>query len=127
MTVSGWLRSSVPLGLAFTHPGTSGLLTVIAVEWVLITCMGVFNPIYATERLRRTPQAHTAQVLTAWSVTGRLTQAALMTVWGVLATVVGPLAAITVSGVLLLGTPLLLPTRRHTRDPEPARPAVAVS
>ncbi|MEU5827837.1 MFS transporter [Micromonospora tulbaghiae] len=127
MTVSGWLRSIVPLGLAFTHPGTTGLLTVIAVESVLITCMGVFNPIYATERLRRTPQAHTAHVLTAWSVTGRLTQAALMTVWGVLATVVGPLAAITVSGVLLLATPLLLPTRRHTRDPEPARPAAAVS
>ncbi|MET9300205.1 MFS transporter [Micromonospora aurantiaca] len=126
MTASGWLRSIVPLGLAFTHPGTTGLLTVIAVESVLITCMGVFNPIYATERLRRTPQAHTAQVLTAWSVTGRLTQAALMAGWGVLATVVGPLAAITVSGVLLLATPLVLPTRRHTRDPEPARPAAAV-
>jgi hypothetical protein len=31
----------------------------------------------------------------------------------VLATVTDPLAAITISGVLLLGTPLLLPRREH--------------
>lgn len=55
MTVFGWLRSLFPLGLAFVRPGIPGLLTVIIVEGLLITCMGVFNPIYATERLQRTP------------------------------------------------------------------------
>ncbi|WP_089158123.1 MFS transporter [Micromonospora sp. NBS 11-29] len=109
MTASGWLRSVFPLGLAFLRPGVTGLVTVIVVEALLIVCMGVFNPIFATERLRRTPRDRAARVLGAWSVGNRLTQAALTALWGVLATVVGPLAAITVSGGFLLATPLLLP------------------
>ena len=120
MTVSGWLRSIFPLGLAFIHPGITGLLTVIIVEGLLITCMGIFNPIYATERLQRTPADHAARVLSAWSVSSKLVQATLMVIWGILATLTSPLAAITISGVLLLATPLLLPKRTHLFDPEPA-------
>ncbi|MFI8992862.1 MFS transporter [Streptomyces sp. NPDC053542] len=111
MIVSGWLRSLFPLGLAFVRPGISGLLTVIVVEGLLITCMGIYNPIYATERLQRTPADRTAQVLSTWGACSKLLQAALMVIWGVLATLTSPLAAITMSGVLLLATPLLLPTR----------------
>jgi MFS family permease len=120
MTVSGWLRSLFPLGLAFIHPGITGLLTVIIVEGLLITCMGVFNPIYATERLQRTPADHAAQVLSAWSVSSKLVHATLMVIWGILATLTSPLAAITISGVLLLATPLLLPKRPHLCSPAPA-------
>jgi hypothetical protein len=116
MIASGWLRSLFPLGLAFVHPGIPGLLTVIGVEGLLITCMGVFNPIYATERLQRAPAGHAAQVLSTWSVSSKLLQAALMVVWGILATFTSPLTAITISGVLLLATPLLLPTRMHMSD-----------
>ncbi|MDT0344385.1 MFS transporter [Streptomyces litchfieldiae] len=122
MTVSGWLRSLFPLGLAFVQPGIPGLLTVIVVESLLITCMGVFNPIHATERLQRTPADHAAQVLSTWSVSGKLVQAALTAIWGLLATLTSPLTAITVSGVLLLATPLLLPGRTHLSTPEPAAP-----
>jgi hypothetical protein len=82
--------------------------------------MGVFNPIHATERLRRTPADHAARVLTTWSVSSRLLQAALTAIWGILATLTSPLAAITMSGVLLLATPLLLPKRIHLSAPEPA-------
>jgi len=49
-----------------------------------------------------------------------------MVVWGVLATLTGPLAAITLSGVLLLATPLSLPGRTHLSGPEPAAPAEGV-
>ncbi|MFE0130288.1 MFS transporter [Streptomyces sp. NPDC059037] len=117
MTVSGWLRSLFPLGLAFVRPGIPGLLTVIIVEGLLITCMGIFNPIYATERLQRTPADLTAQILSTWSACGKLLQAALMVIWGILATLTSPLAAITFSGVLLLATPLLLPRRIHLSAP----------
>ncbi|GHH60687.1 MFS family permease [Streptomyces umbrinus] len=120
MTVFGWLRSLFPLGLAFVGPGIPGLLTVIIVEGLLITCMGIFNPIYATERLQRTPVHRTAQVLSTWSAISKLMQAALMVTWGILATLTSPLTAITVSGVLLLATPLLLPKRIHLSAPEPA-------
>jgi MFS family permease len=118
MLVSGWLRSIFPLGLAFTQPGIAGLLTVIVVEGLLIACMGIFNPIYATERLQRTPADHAARVLTAWSVGNKLLQAALVAIWGVLATLTSPLAAITISGVLLLATPLLLPGRTDMPEAE---------
>lgn len=110
MIVSGWLRSCFPLGLALVQPGVPGLLTVIVVEGLLITCMGVFNPILATERLQRTPADRAAQVLTTWSVSSKLVQAALMVIWGGLATITSPLAAITLSGLFLLATPLLLRT-----------------
>ncbi|MFD9187314.1 MFS transporter [Streptomyces phaeochromogenes] len=126
MTVFGWLRSLFPLGLAFVRPGIPGLLTVIIVEGLLITCMGVFNPIYATERLQRTPADRTAQVLSTWSATSKLMQAALMVIWGVLATLTSPLTAITLSGVLLLATPLLLPKRIHLSASEPALSAEGV-
>ncbi|MCX5602508.1 MFS transporter [Streptomyces phaeochromogenes] len=126
MTVFGWLRSLFPLGLAFVRPGIPGLLTVIIVEGLLIACMGVFNPIYATERLQRTPVDRTAQVLSTWSATSKLMQAALMVIWGVLATLTSPLAAITMSGVLLLATPLLLPKRIHLSASEPALSAEEV-
>ncbi|WP_406486642.1 MFS transporter [Streptomyces phaeochromogenes] len=126
MTVFGWLRSLFPLGLAFVRPGIPGLLTVIIVEGLLITCMGVFNPIYATERLQRTPVDRTAQVLSTWSATSKLMQAALMMIWGFLATLTSPLTAITMSGVLLLATPLLLPKRIHLSAPEPASSAEEV-
>ncbi|MDI9914776.1 hypothetical protein [Rhodococcus sp. IEGM 1379] len=53
---------------------------MIAVEGLLITCMGIFNPINATERLQRTPAHHAARVLTAWSVSSKLAQAILMVV-----------------------------------------------
>jgi len=122
MIVSGWLRSLFPLGLAFTQPGIPGLLTVIIVEGLLITCMGIFNPIYATERLQRAPADHAAQVLSTWSVSSKLVQATLMVIWGILATFTSSLAAITISGVLLLATPLLLPKRTHLPDPKPAAP-----
>jgi MFS family permease len=126
MIVSGWLRSLFPLGLAFTHPGIPGLLTVIIVEGLLITCMGIFNPIYATERLQRTPADHAAQVLSTWSVSSKIVQATLMVIWGILATLTTPLAAITISGVLLLATPLLLPKRTDMPDPAAASPAEVV-
>jgi MFS family permease len=113
LIVTGWLRSIFPLGLALTRPGIPGLLTVIVVEGLLIACMGVFNPITATERLRRAPTEHAAQVVSAWSISSKLSQATLMAIWGVLATVTSPLTAITVSGVLLLGAPLLLPEPAH--------------
>lgn len=123
MIVSGWLRSIFPLGLAFTRPGVAGLLTVLVVEGLLIACMGIFNPINATERLQRTPADRAARVLTVWSVSSKLAQAVLVMAWGILATLTDPLAAITMSGVLLLATPLLLPTRTHMSEPDAGAPA----
>jgi hypothetical protein len=71
------LRACWPLGLAFVRPGVAGLLLIIAVEFGLITCMGVFNPVYATYRLDQTATDRVTRTLSAWSVTGKATIAAM--------------------------------------------------
>jgi hypothetical protein len=77
--------------------------------------MGIFNPVYATHRLERTPNDRVARVLSAWSVSSSATIAALTAVWGLLATVTSARDAIALAGVLMLATPLLLAQRRPQR------------
>lgn len=126
MLTAGTLRACWPLGLAFIHPGPTGLILVIAIELGLITCMGVFNPIFATYRLQQLPSDRVARTLSAWSITSKATIAAMTGVWGLLAGLTSPRTAIAIAGLLLLATSLLLldttarpntrtPTRRHRK------------
>jgi hypothetical protein len=62
-------------------------------------------------------------VLAAWSVSTSLTTAALTAAWGGLAALTSPRIAIAVAGVLLLGTPLLLPRRERVLESAPAAAA----
>ena len=126
MLVSGIVRACWPVGLAFVVPGPAGLALVIALQFGLVTCMGVFIPLSATYRLERTPPDRVARMLSAWSITGNATVAAMTALWGLLAAVTGPRAAIAVAGVLLLATPLLLPRRDHAPRPE-REPALTLS
>jgi hypothetical protein len=97
---------------------------VIALQFGLVTCMGVFNPLYATYRLEQTGQDRVARVLSAWQVTKNLTIAALTALWGVLAALTSPRIAIAAAGVLLLGTPLLLPRPAQvSATSSPAQPS----
>ncbi|MDX3540732.1 MFS transporter [Streptomyces sp. MB09-01] len=123
MVAAGALRAFWLLGLAFIGPGTAGLVLVMAVELGLITCMGVFNPVFATYRLARTPADRVARTLSAWSVTSKATIAALTALWGLLAGVTSLRTAIVIAGLLLLTTPLLLPRHDHPpqHEREPAR------
>jgi MFS family permease len=109
MITTGVLRVLWPVGLAFIHPGPTGLLLVIGVELGLITCMGVFTPLFATYRLHHADRV--ASTLAAWSISGNATTAATTALWGLLAALTGPRTAIAAAGVLLLATPLLLPRR----------------
>ncbi|MER7417272.1 MFS transporter [Micromonospora peucetia] len=122
LLASGVLRALWPVGLFFVLPGTAGVVLVIAVELALITCMGVFNPLFATERLERVPADRVGRVLVAWNVTGVGAIAVLTALWGVLAAATDVRVAIGVAGVLLLATPLSLP-RTGPRTPvgEPAQ------
>lgn len=113
MLTSGALRACWSLGLAFVRPGPSGLLLVILVEFGLITYMGVFNPVFATYRLEHTATERVARTLSAWSITSSATIAAMTVLWGLLASVTGPRAAIAIAGVLILSTPVLLPQHEH--------------
>jgi len=111
MLTTGVLRACWSIGLAFVVRGAPGLLLVIGVQLGLVTCMGVFNPIYATCRLEHADSDRVARVLSAWAVTGNVTKAAMIALCGLVAAVTGPRVAIGIAGALLLLTPLLLPRR----------------
>ncbi|MTE13604.1 MFS transporter [Nocardia aurantiaca] len=102
--------------LAFIGPGFGGLLLVILVEFGLITCCGVFNPVYATFRLEHTAPDRITRTLSAWSITSNANTAALTALWGLLAAFTGPRTAIGLAGLLMLAT---IPLLRSNRLPEP--------
>ena len=112
---AGMLRACWSLELAFVQPGVTGPVLVIAVQLALVTSVGVFNPVFATYRLEQTPAVRVARTLSAWSVSSSATVAALTALWGLLAGLIGPRAAIAAAGGLLLATPLLLSWPRMIR------------
>jgi MFS transporter len=111
LRASGTLRVCWSVGLAFVGAGTGGLLIVIAVQFALVTSIGVFNPVFVTQRLAETPADRVARTLSAWSVSQNATVATTTALWGVLAALAGARLAIALAGLLLLATPLLLPRR----------------
>ena len=113
MIASGALRACWPIGLAFVRPGVPGIVLIIAVQFGLVTCCGVFNPLLATYRLDHTAPDRVARTLSAWSISTSTGIAALTAAWGLLATITSPRTAIAAAGVLLLATPLLLPRRAN--------------
>ncbi|MFF5607154.1 MFS transporter [Streptomyces cellulosae] len=123
--VAGTLRACWSVGLAFVGPGAAGLILVIVIEFGLITSMGVFNPVFATRRLERTPADRVVRTLSAWSATGKASVAVLTALWGLLASVTSPRTAVAVAGALLPATALLLPRRREEAHQELDREAQA--
>ena len=111
LVTSGAVRAGWSLGLAFVRPGVIGLLIVMTTEFGLILSCSIFNPVFATFRLERTDPSRLARVLSAWSVSTSASVAVLTAAWGALAALTTPRIAIIAAGVLMLGTPLLLPTR----------------
>ncbi|MFE6767141.1 MFS transporter [Streptomyces sp. NPDC057689] len=108
----GTLRAVWLIGLVLVRPGVVGLVTVMAVELAIIVNMSLYGPVLSTYRLEHTPKHLVARTLTAWSIGQQASVAVLTALAGLLAGVTGPRTALAVAGVLILGTPLLLPGRR---------------
>jgi len=112
LLVSGTFRACWSLGLVFVRSGPEGLALIMAIEFGLITCMGVFNPVFAAYRLEHTAPERTARTLTAWSITSSAVIAVTTVLGGILAAGTSPRFAIGLAGALLLATPVLLLRRR---------------
>ncbi|MFE7740918.1 MFS transporter [Nocardia sp. NPDC057455] len=110
----GTLRAVWLIGLAFVQPGVAGLATVIAVELAIILSMSLYNPVLATYRLEHTPEDRIARTLTAWSISSSAAIAILSALGGLLADATSPRTAITIAGLLILASPLLLPRRQDS-------------
>lgn len=109
--VVGTLRAIWLIGLAFIRPGVGGLVTVMAVELAIIVSMSLYSPVLATYRLEHTPGHRVARTLSAWSIGQQASIATFTALGGLLADVTSPEAALTVVGLLILVSPLLLPRR----------------
>jgi hypothetical protein len=119
----GTLRAIWLIGLAVVQPGVVGLATVIAVEFAIIISMSLYNPVLATYRLEQTPKDRIVRTLSAWSIGSSAAIATLSALGGLLAQATSPRTAITVAGLAILASPLLLPRRPDTGRPAPERPA----
>ncbi|MGH3248186.1 MAG: MFS transporter [Trebonia sp.] len=118
----GTLRAVWLIGLAFVRPGVVGLVTVMAVELAIIISMSLYSPVLATYRLEHTPKDRIARTLSAWSIGQQASIAIFTALGGLLADITSPRTALTVMGLLILASPLLLPRRDHTPRPEPELP-----
>jgi MFS family permease len=121
LRTAGALRACWLIGLVFIRPGIAGLVLVLVVQFGLVTCCGVVNPVLATYRLQQTAKDRVARTLSAWSVSTSASIAAMTALWGLLASLTSPRTGIAVAGLLSLATPLLLPSRRHLLSARPER------
>ncbi|MFD7176731.1 MFS transporter, partial [Streptomyces sp. NPDC059929] len=80
----------------------------------IIINMSLYTPVLATYRLEHTPNHLVARTLSAWSIGQQAAIAILTALAGLLADVTSPRTALTVAGLLMLTTPLLLPRHDHT-------------
>jgi MFS family permease len=118
--VVGTLRAVWLIGLAFVRPGVAGLVIVIGVELAIIISMSLYNPVLATYRLEHTPQHRLARTLSAWSIGQQASIAIFTALDGLLAGITSPRTALTVTGLLILASSLLLPRAGRGSRPEPA-------
>ncbi|MEU8825744.1 MFS transporter [Streptomyces sp. NPDC048636] len=115
----GTLRAIWLIGLVFVRPGVVGLITVMAVELAIIINMSLYTPVLATYQLEHTPKHLVARTLSAWSIGQQASIALLTALAGLLADATSPRTALTVAGLLILTTPLLLPRQDQTTRHEP--------
>ncbi|HSY26607.1 MAG TPA: MFS transporter [Burkholderiaceae bacterium] len=108
MLVAGALRACWSVGLAFIGPGLAGIALVIAIQFGLVTCIGIFNPLSATYQLEQIETSRVARTLAAWSVAGNATIAVMIFIFGLVANITNPRIAIAIAGVIMLTSPLLL-------------------
>jgi MFS family permease len=111
--VGGWLRCCWLIGLAFVRPGLPGLLIVMAVEFLIIVNMSLYNPVLATYRLEHTPADRSARMLSAWSISSSASIAVCTALGGLLADLASPRIALVAAGLLILAAPLFRPAMKE--------------
>jgi len=131
LLLAGTVRTVWLAPVALAGHGTGGLVTIVAAETAMMTCAGLFNPVFAAHRLEVTDDAFLARTLTAWSVSSKTVQPLFMAAGGAIAAGFGVRAAIGVAAVVLVLGIALLPWRLPAAAaappaiPAPAEPVAA--
>ncbi|MEV7013019.1 MFS transporter [Streptosporangium sp. NPDC051022] len=127
LLVFGAARTIWIIPMAFVGPGPSAVLAITSIDFFLLLCAGIFNPIFATYRMNSTPDGLMARVGTAWSVSSRTIQPLFITLGGMVATASTSRRSLLIAGVLCLGSAPFLPWRGRlpgdVHEPAPRNPA----
>lgn len=109
-------------------PGTPGLVVIVIAETLLLFFAGSFNPVFAGYRANHTTAQRMSRVITAWSITSKLTQPVFVLATGIIVAATDARTAITATAALTLTSVALLPWRRapdrlDQTDPPPCASA----
>lgn len=118
LLASGSLRTVWLALVALAPSGWAGFVIVLGADFALLMCAGMFNPLFATYRMRHTPNSHMARVLATWSASSRLVQPAGMLLGGALTQVLSLRGVIGAAAGLLVLSTLALPWREALAGPE---------
>jgi MFS family permease len=97
--------------LPFVGGGWAGLAAITAIHTGTVFFTSLFTPVFAADRLERTPDHRLARVLTSWTISGHVARAGCTLAWGLLATLTAPRIALAAGAVLLLASCAFLPWR----------------
>ncbi|MBT0567346.1 MFS transporter [Williamsia sp. CHRR-6] len=103
---TGWLGLVLLAG-----PSTVGLAVIIAAEFMLLFCAGIFNPVFTTYRMSVTPDHLMSRVVTTWSVGTRLVPPLFILAGGAVATACGTRTVLAVAATVIASSSLFLPWR----------------
>ncbi|MEU6847336.1 MFS transporter [Streptomyces sp. NPDC046716] len=112
LLLSGVARTLWTILLPLTPSGALGVCVIVAADFGLLFCAGIFNPSFTTYRMAATPDAFMSRVGTSWSVGSKTCQAIFMITGGLIAAAAGVRGALLIAGLLCLASALLLPWRR---------------
>jgi MFS family permease len=108
----GTLRTVWMVGIALTPAGPLAFPLLIAFDFMLMVCAGVFNPTFATYRTSIVDDRFMARVSAAWPSSAMVVQPAFLLFAAGLVAAFGVRVTLIVASILLLSSSLLLPWAR---------------
>ncbi|KPM52565.1 MFS transporter [Frankia sp. R43] len=116
LLVAGVARAPWLLLYPLAPHGLTGLVIIMLADTALLTCAGVFNPVFATYRMDVTADAYMARVRTAWGISAKTVQPLFIVAGGGLAALTGVRTTLLIAGLACTASAALLPYRTPSRE-----------
>ena len=118
LVVVGALRGPCMLPIAFAPSGLAGLLVIIGADSALLLAAGIFNPVFASYRMRATPNDLMTRVTTAWSVSNKTITPLFIVAGGWFASMFGVRETLLISAFVAVCSGAFLPWPALRGQPE---------
>uniref|UniRef100_UPI00037AF98D MFS transporter n=1 Tax=Parafrankia elaeagni TaxID=222534 RepID=UPI00037AF98D len=119
LLVAGAARAPWLLLYPLAPHGPTGLVIIMVADTAILTCAGVFNPVFATYRMEVTADAYMARVRTAWGISSKTVQPLFIFAGGGLAALTDVRTALLIAGLACTASVVLLPYRTLPKKTRP--------